>query len=680
MTFIIFLAKGIFLYIIPGFFLLIFFKAKNQLDWLGLIGPSSSLVISLNALFFLWGSLLGIRSMGFYTLAPLALTLVVIISQKIFRPKKNKKLFSLNRPDLNFRQRWLNYKNGHEPMKTADLFFLATAVLVIFLIFFSRWQAIRNMIAPAWGDSVHHTLIVQLILKNEGLFKSWHPYAPLETLSYHFGAHSNVACWAWLSGQSAHKALLQAGQFFNGLAVIGLYSLAFSFSKNRWLSLAVMAIAGLLFPFPAYFVNWGRYTQLVAMIILPNLLWLVDSLINNSIKENKSDLKSLVLGLKGFDLRCIIFLIIMASGLFLTHYSIFLLDLIATAAWFSYFLIKQGFKLKLLLRPLRIMIISFFLVILIISPWILRFKESRLVSIFFSWKSEEKLIWQRISNDFWVWSHLNHYFPDIFWILSVFFFIFALILREKVGLFFLFFSLYSFIVANLPTSILPGRRFLSNSILVFSLYLPISNILAWGGEKSINLAKRLFLFKNKLIQRGVLFFFISSILFYGVNYQIKIVDPFFQMVTVNDLRAFAWIRENTPKRAKFLINGFLIYEERAAAGSDAGWWLPYFTGRQTSIPPLVYNIEKLSSSSYLDRTEVSSLIRKIKASHGNQEQLREILKSAGIEYVFLGEKRGLVGYDQGELIPESWLRSRGEGRRFKLLFQEGKAQVWKITD
>ena len=40
-------------------------------------------------------------------------------------------------------------------------------------------------------------------------------------------------------------------------------------------SAAFVLVAALLMPMPAYFVNWGRYTQLAAQALLPVVLWLL---------------------------------------------------------------------------------------------------------------------------------------------------------------------------------------------------------------------------------------------------------------------------------------------------------------------------------------------------------------------------------------------------------------------
>src|SRR5690606_6528884 len=61
------------------------------------------------------------------------------------------------------------------------------------------------------------------------------------------------------------------------------------------------------------------------------------------------------------------------------------------------------------------------------------------------------------------------------------------------------------------------------------------------------------------------------------------------LVTRPDLRAAAWIREQTPEDARFLVNSFFAYGGSSIVGSDGGWWLPLLAGRQTTLPPLTYS-------------------------------------------------------------------------------------------
>src|SRR5438876_1216387 len=82
---------------------------------------------------------------------------------------------------------------------------VATALLV-------RLYLVRGLPVGLWGDSYHHTMIAQLLVDHRGLFSSWQPYAPLTTLTYHYGFHSNVAFFYWLTGIPVTTSVLYVGQ------------------------------------------------------------------------------------------------------------------------------------------------------------------------------------------------------------------------------------------------------------------------------------------------------------------------------------------------------------------------------------------------------------------------------------------------------------------------------------
>jgi hypothetical protein len=166
----------------------------------------------------------------------------------------------------------------------------------------------------------------------------------------------------------------------------------------------------------------------------------------------------------------------------------------------------------------------------------------------------------------------------------------------------------------------------------------------------------------------------AAALFFGVHQQMRIVDPFFALVEANDVAAFRWMRMNTPKSARIMTNAFLAFEDKFAVGTDAGWWIPYYTRRPTPFPPLQFSTERLPPD--MDRAAPPRLVVAVRATGGDPEKLSAIFLSEGLSYVFLGEKRGSAGYGASELIPESWLRYHPD---FHLAARFGNAQIWRFS-
>ncbi|MFQ5617248.1 MAG: hypothetical protein ACE5GO_12420, partial [Anaerolineales bacterium] len=147
-------------------------------------------------------------------------------------------------------------------------------LLILMLLFATRFWAIRSLETGMWGDSYQHTLIAQLLVDHGGLFDSWQPYIDLTSFTYHFGFHTSAALLHWLTGMGAAKSVLWAGQIINVLAVFALLPLTNKVGGNRWAGVGAVLLAGLLINMPSFYVNWGRYTQLTGQAILPVTVFL----------------------------------------------------------------------------------------------------------------------------------------------------------------------------------------------------------------------------------------------------------------------------------------------------------------------------------------------------------------------------------------------------------------------
>lgn len=620
---------AVFLYILPGWAITSIVIKDRILSFYEKLGISAGISIAVYPLLFLWFRVIRLP-MGFWTcLSPGVIGLLVLV----WRHRKKLRLPSEWRD---------NSKTADSLSRILNLIILVT----IFLIFLARLWAIRGLIAPSWGDSVHHTLIVQLLLDNGGLFDSWQPYAPLESMTYHFGFHAATASYAWLTGTSAASAVLIVGQIFNGLAVLALFALVCRLSGSRWAGLAALIVAGFIFPFPGYFINWGRYTQLTGQIILPVLILLFDSLWSE--EENP---------------RTGIYAIIavLFSGLILSHYRVALLAAIAALAWGIWGLWQMRNKLLIWIgRALRLGG-SAIATSLLVLPWLLQFRQSQVLYLY----TEEKAF-QR-AYDLWVWKNTSFYFSDWFLIVGCLAVVLAFVLRPRLAVPLAGWCLISFLNTNSFLLGIQGLNWMNNSFLLFAIYIPLGIFLGWlaGWTMEEMVKKRWGIILSVFL---VLFF-----LGWGTAKQMRIVDPFFQMVTPSDMAAFDWIEREVPEDAVFLVNGFQPPNFTIVVGSDAGWWLPYYTQRSSKILPALSSAEKVDPTA--DVSSIRQLVADIVASSGDRATLRSILSRLGITHLFLGQKRGVVGYETQELIPEDWLSGNPD---FKLLYQKDKAQVWSF--
>ena len=84
---------------------------------------------------------------------------------------------------------------------------------------------------------------------------------------YHLGLYALSGPLEILANIPGHSALLWMGQTLNGLCGIGVF-LILDRKVGRIGAIAGMVIAGLVSIMPAFYFNWGRYTQVASQAIL----------------------------------------------------------------------------------------------------------------------------------------------------------------------------------------------------------------------------------------------------------------------------------------------------------------------------------------------------------------------------------------------------------------------------
>lgn len=509
----------------------------------------------------------------------------------------------------------------------------ALFLLLAFFVLLSRLLTAPELRIPLWADSYQHSVITQLIAENGGLFDSWEPYAPLRSFTYHFGFHAVTAFYQWLSGLRAPASVFWMAQAINALAVLSLYPLAVCLSNNRWAGLVAVAVAAWLSPMPAYYVNWGRYTQLAGQFILVVACWLTVEFLET---PGRHAAQLALLGL-------------LLAGLFFTHYRVtlfYLVFLVTYLLWETWRRRKNRFSVReLWLRTAMILLIALLLVASWGIPLALRYLPG-LVQSYASGGSENPR-----AEGYNLLSNSLRWIPIAFSIPAFVGLIIGLWRKERGVILMAVWTVGLLLLANPNKLGLPGQGVVDNFAVTIALYIPgsivIGNAIPWVERVSHRWPYTYPVLAIILVPAALL----------GVAHSPDIVDFSYQLVTPQDEAAMVWIRENTPPDAVFAVNTIFTYQGSLVSGSDAGWWIPLLARRRTTLPPQIYNIEDQPYPGY--RQDLRTLTKLLLEEPLDAPETLSTLQKWGVTHVYVGLHRDQLpfGWARGGLTNERLLNT-----------------------
>lgn len=608
-----YLAIGIFLFIIPGWALLtLLYDQWHDRYWYEKIGLAAGLSLAIYPILLLWTHIIGLNLGAIYAWVPPILG-IGIICWKNYRKLPNLK--------INF--------SSIKQIKPTDVLLLAIMVMVIAV----RFWAIRNLPAPMWGDGFQHTVISQLLVDNNGLFNSWQPYADISSFTYHFGFHSLVAVFHWISGISLPQATLWTGQILNVLAVLCLVPLVMKINKNPWGGILCITLAGLVSPMPMYYLNWGRYTQLAGQIILIACVYFAWECFEK--KDNQWQIiliNSLVMG-----------------GLALTHYRVLVF---AICFYIAYAILHLRSSLKSIVIKTMIIGVSSFI---LFTPWFIHVFKGRIptiqaaiLSTSVSQLSHSSILVDPIGD-------ISFYLPISLWILSALIFGWGLYKNNRIIILICIWWILILFSANPQWLKLPGAGVITNFAVFISSYIPTTVLLggSLGQLLDMFIHKVLIKYSKNEIQIHSIYNLIFTSIFLlicviYIKFPLELINPnIFALISKPDLKAMDWIKNNISEDSIFVVNSFLAYNETTAVGSDGGWWLPYFSSRKTILPPINYGTEKHINPNFIEIiNQLTSTIQKYGIT---SDKAWGLLTTNHITHIYIGQKHGKVN-NSGPII------------------------------
>ena len=612
----------------PGLALLLWVPAPRRLDLGTFLALSLALSMAFWPLLLLWGTVVGARLSSGGT----SLVVVLLPIAGLYRLWATRGAALLD---------WL--------AEDADVLPEITLALVLLIALGTRLLQVRELVVPAWVDSVHHSLIAQIISETGKVPSSLEPYLPITDFHYHFGFHANAAALMWLTGLPTHQAVLLLGQILNALAALCAYAFASLWSRRRWAGVSAAAVVGLVSYMPAYYVSWGRYTQLAGMLLLalacPVSAWLLSS------RRRPAGVWVLAITL--------------VAGLALIHYRVLILY---AAFWASYPLLhlwrRRGEPqawLGLAMTGIAVALGS----LLVIAPWALHL-VARIIPMvgttYGGWGAPEALDTSfptGLLNVGWT--------PKLLWVAGAAAVWASLRKRGELMLIPLWAAL-CLLLANLHVLGLPDLWLITNTSVFIAYWLPVGALCGWLAADVFELLAA----GLRRVWPGAAWGTSRSWLLLGAIvalaawrswHMVDVINPVTVMVTDADMEAITWVEENTPQDA-LLLNNSRVWQGELRVGNDGGYWLPILARRRVTQPCVLY-----AQGSVAYRDAVNDLARAVEDAESLDDPvLIERLVQARVTHVFVGERGG-------RLEPKTF-----DGSPFyELLYSYGPARVYAFT-
>lgn len=601
-----YIAAGVMLLLLPGIAWQSLFKSPNR-DFFEFLAQAAGLSISLFSLGALYTHLFGLKFNHASVLTFLLICVVVVVysSWRSVRNRSGDKKGQLNWKKVNFRKLI-------EPLKQSNTLIMIGLGLIFLLVLGWRFIQMRGVLLPAWVDSVHHVLIIRVILENCALPSTLEPYLPVP-FYYHFAFHWVTALYSFLTHLPPAQATLIFGQILNAAIALSVYRLGRGLWRD-WRRAGLAAIlVGFVSQMPAYYLTWGRYPLLTGMLILPL-----------AIAEALETVK------RGFSLSSFLALALLTSGLLLSHYyaalsfGIFLVVLVFTEMIDHI----RAWKSTLVRHVLPVIVAGGFGFILAL-PWLLRMWRftqtfTAIGTLLPTVDAVERAYFPNYLP--YLWKLLGPVHNHLLLFLAIPGLVMAIWRKwtRPFGIWALILTLLS-----LPwmIQIAPFRPdhaaivlFLPVSLFVSDLFVSLTDWIGRGRFAS---------YKVIAILLPLL-----ALITWGLWQTRSVVNASTILVDKADVKALEWIQNSTPPDANFLIN-VSPWQAGILRGVDGGWWITPLTGRSTFLPPALY---PLGPQKYVD--QINQLAGRVSQLTGCTAELRNIIETAGVTYVYIHDGKG----------------------------------------
>jgi len=576
---------------------------------------------------------------------------------------------------------------------------------ILGLTFWTRFQQIQELVLPAWVDSVHHALLIRVAAETGQAPYSLQPYLPIDSLPYHWGYHAFTATVMNLSGLMLPQVMLWEGQILNALHVVTCAALAAYLWRRPVAALVAGLVVGLISIMPAFYVSWGRYTQLMGLLLLPAIAITWHMALQTSSRRWWSSVALLLAGLSIIHFRVIIFTLCLLAVVGL----VWTVDQSWRRVWARFWSAvgMAGLSLALAL-PWLWVVVSHILLPAVDQPEsLVGGGNYNAVNMGLLWAGQNRWLFALallaagwgiarrsrvvIVQVGWVCALVVVANP---WLISYILPPSGLLLAlwgQQQRRWLLVASGGGLMLVNPVFVQIPYFWLITNDTVVISLFIPAAMLIAGGAGMFVDWVMRLSQTTFSQYPAGahmatlhfqavpilprwprflspvLLFMLLSGFAVWGAWNLRTVINPVTVFVTPAEVPAIEWVAENTPEDARFLINA-ASWLSTAERGADGGWWLMPLTGRWTSTPPVLFTY---GSPDYVQEVrERTTFIREFDRSQpGQEEQLYELIDREQISHIYLTEH-------SGPLKPELF----ADIDRFEKVYEQADVIVYRVIN
>ncbi|NTU83323.1 MAG: hypothetical protein HGA45_28805, partial [Chloroflexales bacterium] len=517
--------------------------------------------------------------------------------------------------------------------------FLATLAL--------RLADIEGLALPLWVDSVHHTLLVRIAAETGTAPLSLAPYLPVHDLPYHWGYHVAIATLLRLSGLGLAETMLLTGQALIALHALTAAALALALWRRPAAAPVAALVVGLVSLMPAYYISWGRYTQLTGLLILPGL----------AIAWQQ--------GLAGRGRGWWAIAAFTLAGLSLVHFRVLILGGALLAALSLVWAAGgdwPGIRSRLFAAAAAVAAAA-----ALTAPWLALLTARALLpavadgglagggsynalSDALLWVTPNRLLVAlalagalaglrrraAAAASVLLWVGLMALIANP-WLLSYLLasagavLLVAALIRRQLALA----ALGGGLVLSAALGPPPYLWLITNDIVVISFFLPLAVLI--GGGAALLYARLAAAGPRvaRLLAPVCVAALAAAGLWGAVTLRGEVVNQSTVLAGPADRAAISWAAANTPPDARFLVNA-APWLPSARRGTDGGWWLLPLAGRNTTMPPVLY---VYGAPEYV--AHVNAVADAVAGyAPGSEQTILDLIAAEGITHIYLTEGKG----------------------------------------